>query len=163
MDSNMTHTDMASESVLANPMTSFADVMTYLHNIRITPEVKESVGRRLLVEATAPYLSKAFARLDHLSELEKDWDGNGAEKISYYVLENLRNVLLISDNDDWKYWMISPAPNGTLSLQSKKHMSAISVGDKEFSYYSSSDKGEEGDSHVLFRPSEFLSIMRRIV
>ncbi len=163
MKPNTSPIDMASEPVMASPMTSYSEVMNYLHRIRITPEVKESIGRRLVVEATEPNLSKAFARLDHLSGLKKDWDGYGAEKISYYVLENLREVLLISDNADWEKWMISPAPNGTLSLQSKQNMAAISIGDKEFSFYSCTDKGEEGDSHLPFKPSVVLNIMRRIV
>ncbi len=163
MESNTTHTDIASEPMMARPMTSYSEVMSYLHSIRITPEVKESIGRRLVVEATGPNLANAFARLDHLSELKNDWDGYGAEKISYYVLENLREVLLISDDVDWEKWMISPAPNGTLTLQSKQNMSAISIGDKEFSFYSCTDKGEEGNSHQPFKPSAVLNIMRRIV
>ena len=57
----------ASEPVAAYPMTSYNDVMSYLHSIRIAPEVKASVGRRLIVEVTEPYLSKAFDRIDHLS------------------------------------------------------------------------------------------------
>lgn len=156
-------TNKSEEPVLARPMTSYADVMGYLHSIRITPEVKESVGRRLVLEATEPCLAKAFARLDHLSQLKEDWDGYGAQKISYYVLENLRSVLLISDNDDWKFWMISPAPNGTLSLQSKQHKASISVGDKEFSYYSMSNGDEDWGDCVKFNPSSFLNVMRRIV
>ena len=163
MKPNTTPVDMVSEPVMTRPMTSYSDVMGYLHRIRISSEMKESIGRRLIEEATEPNLSKAFARLDHLSELKYDWDGYGAEKISYYVLENLREVLLISDNADWEEWMISPAPNGTLSLQSKQNMSAISIGDKEFSFYSCTDKGEEGDSHLPFEPSAVLNIMRRIV
>ncbi len=154
--------DMASEPMIVRPMTSYSDVMGYLHSIRISEEVKRSVAQRLMEEVTGKNLSKAFARLDHLSELKDDWDGYGAEKISYYVLENLREVLLISDNADWEEWMISPAPNGTVSLQSRRNMSAISIGDKEFSYYSCTDKGEEGDSHLPFKPSAVLNIMRRI-
>ena len=137
--------------------------MGYLHRIRISPEVKESIGRRLVVEATEPNLAKAFARLDHLSELKNDWDGYGAEKISYYVLENLREVLLISDNEDWQYWMISPAPNGTIGLQSKLHMASVSVGDKEFSFYGCRDSVEDWGDHVIFSPSGLLEVMRRIV
>ena len=33
-----------SEPVAAYPMTSYNDVMSYLHSIRISPEVKASVG-----------------------------------------------------------------------------------------------------------------------
>jgi hypothetical protein len=153
---------MAEEPMVVRPMASYADVMGYLHSIRITPQVKESVGRRLLLEVTEPYLAKAFARLDDLSQLCAGWDGRGAKKISYYVLKNLRNVLLISDNEDWKDWMISPDTNGAVGLQSKRGIATISVGDKEFSYYRETDKGEEGESHVEFSPEKLLELMRRI-
>lgn len=154
---------MASEPMVVRPMTSYNDVMGYLHRIRITPEVKRSVAQRLMVEVTGEYLSKAFARLDHLSLLRNDWDGYGARKISHGVIDNLREVLLISDDADWKYWMISPAPNGTLGLQSKRHTASISVGDKEYSYYYCNGDVEEGEDHLNFSPSSFLSLMRRIV
>ena len=107
--------------------------------------------------------SETFERLDHLCQLQDDWDGYGGKKVSNYVLDNLRNVLLVSDDEDWKYWMISPAPNGSLSLQSKRHTASINVGDQEFSYYFSTDNGEEGENHLVFTPSSFLSLMRRIV
>ena len=154
-------TTKVSEPAVASSMTSYNDVMSYLHSIRIAPEVKASVGRRLIVEVTEPYLSKAFERIDHLSLLKDDWDGYGAKKISNYVLRNLRDVLLISDNDDWENWMISPAPDGTLTLQSKCHTSSISVGDKEFSYYTTGDMEDWGDN-VTFTPYSFLEVMRKI-
>ena len=156
-------TTKVSESAVASSMTSYNDVMSYLHSIRIAPEVKASVGRRLIVEVTEPYLSKAFERIDHLSLLKDDWDGYGAKKISSYVLRNLREVLLISDNNDWENWIISPAPDGTLALQSKCHTSSISVGDKEFSYYSAKGDLEDWGDDVTFTPYSFLEVMRKIV
>lgn len=154
---------IAAEPSVAYSTPSYMDVMGYLHRIRITPKVKESVARRLLMEVTEPYLAKTFARLDHLSSLKADWDGHGANKISYAVLDNLRKVLLISDNDDWENWMISPETSGALGLQSKLHNSTISVGDEEFSYYRFDDEEEEGKSHIKFSPDCFLETMRRIV
>ena len=153
----------AAEAAVAYPTTSYADVMGYLHRIRISPKVKESVAKRLLLEVTEPYIAKTFARLDHLSTLKADWDGHNAKRVSYAVLDNLRNVLLISDNNDWEYWMISPETSGALALQSKLHNATISIGDEEFSYYRIADDGEEGKSHVKFSPESFLEIMRRIV
>jgi hypothetical protein len=155
--------NMAAEPVVTYPTTSYADVMGYLHRIRLSPKIKESVAKRLLLEVTEPYLAKTFARIDHLSMLKADWDGHNAKKVSYTVLNNLRNVLLISDNNDWEYWMISPEASGALALQSKLHNATISIGDEEFSYYRSSEDGEEGKSHVKFSPELFLEIMRRIV
>ena len=127
MKPNTTPVDMASEPVMARPMTSYNDVMGYLHSIRIS------------------------------------WDGYGAEKISYQVVSNLRQVLLISDDKDWENWMISPASNGTLGLQSKLNVASISVGDEEYSYYSCRDGREDWGDFVPFSPSGFLEVMRRIV
>ena len=154
---------IASEPAIVHSMTSYSDVMGYLHRIRITREVKKSVANRLLEEAAGENLSNAFTRLDNLSQLQNDWDGHGARKISGYVIDNLRDVLLISDDDDWKYWMISPAPNGTLGLQSKSHIASISIGDEEFSFYSSKNDVEDWDDHVKFTPEMLLETMRRIV
>lgn len=146
-----------------SPMTSYADVMGYLHRIRISPEVKESVAKRLMVEVTGENLSKAFARLDYLCQLKDGWDGYGGRKISYQVIDNLRQVLLISDDKDWEDWMIAPASNGTVGLQSKLSIASISMGNKEYSYYSCRDGNEDWGDLVPFRPSEFLEVMRRIV
>lgn len=154
---------MAAEPAVAYATPTYYDVMGYLHRIRLTPAVKESVARRLMAEVTNPDLAKTFERLDHLSQLQSGWDGRGARKISYAVIDHLRDVLLISDNEDWKYRMISPAPNGSLSLQSKRHIASISVGDMEYSYYSSTGDAEEGESHLKFTPDSFLNVMRRIV
>ena len=153
---------MASEPVAAYPTTSYMDAMAMIHTMHLTREDKERVGRRLVVETTEANLSKAFERIDHLSQLKDNWDGYGAKRISNYVLRNLRDVLLISDNDDWENWMISPAPDGTLALQSKCHTSSISVGDKEFSYYSVTSDMEDWGDNVTFTPSSFLEVMRTL-
>ena len=163
MDAEKAHTDIVNEPVKTRPLTSYADVMAYLHSIPISQKVKESIGRRLVTEATEPHLAEAFARLDHLSQLEDDWDGYGGRKVSYHVLQNLRNVLLISDDADWKYWIISPDSNGCLGLQSKRHTASISVGDEEYSYYSDNGVKEDWADNVRFTPGSFLKVMRRIV
>lgn len=45
-------------------------------------------------------IAKAFDRLDYLATLGKDWDGEGALPISRQVINNLKRVLLISDDAD---------------------------------------------------------------
>lgn len=141
---------------------SYTDIMTYLHSIHITPEVKETVGRRLVQEVTEPALANAFEKIEHLATLRNGWAGKGSYAISPNVLKNLRQVLLISDNADWTEWTISPDVNATVGLQSKSSQALISLGVKEFSYYSDKDGNEQGDSHVAFTPETFLSVMRLI-
>ena len=141
---------------------SYVDVMTLLHSISITPEVKESVGRRLVQEVREPALANAFAQIEKLSELRKGWAGKGSHAISPVVLKNLKQVLLISDNADWTEWTISPDVNATVGLQSKSSQALISLGTEEFSYYTDKDGQEQGASHLSFTPEAFLRVMRQI-
>ena len=163
MKPNTTPTDMASEPIMASPMTSYSDVMSYLHTINISHEDLGRVGRRLVLEYTSKNLSKAFIRLDHLSMLEDDWDGRGACRILPLVIRNVKGLLSVSDDDDWAEWIISPSPNGTLTLQSKKAISSISIGEYEYSYYHKSATGQRlGESHLPFSPASILDVMRKI-
>lgn len=152
----------AQEPALAYGTDSYADVMYFLHTMKISPEVKEKVGRRLVFEVTSKNLAKAFSRLDHLAELEKNWDGEDALPISRKVLNNVKSVLLISEDEDWKDWIIGPEPNGSLGLQSKATDACISIGSDEYSYYAEIKGQEYHGNHVLFAPSAFLETMRKI-
>ncbi len=153
-------------TITANPQTDMSPVDALWTLIQGQSRNVRTVLSRLLYEqqvATEVNLSKAFDRLDHLATLEDGWAGKGSYAVSPQVLRNLRDVLLISDNDDWENWMISPAPDGTLGLQSKCHTSSISIGDKEFSYYSAAGDVEDWGDNVVFTPYSFLEIMRKIV
>ena len=141
---------------------SYAEVMAYLYSISITPEVKETVGRRLVQEVTEPALAKVFAQIDEIARLRNGWAGKGSYAISPIVLKNLKQVLLISDNADWTEWTISPDVNATIGLQSKSTQALMSLGVKEFSYYTDKDGQERGESHIHFSPEAFLSVMRQI-
>ena len=133
-----------------------------IHTMHLSREDKERVGRRLVVETTEANLSKAFETLEHLSSLQSGWDGYGALPISKKVINNLRSVLLISGDADWKDWMISPDGNATVMLQSGKCRASISVGANEFSYYMRHDGKRTGESHVVFSAPKFLSVMREL-
>lgn len=91
---------MATEPSVSRPMTSYADVMAYLHGINISLEDKASVGRQLLFEAKNASLANALNRLDHLSTLCLDWDGYGGLPVSPKVIENLRSALSVSRDAD---------------------------------------------------------------
>ncbi len=156
------NTNIASEPAVAFRSNSYTDVMGYLHRIRITPEVKKSVAQRLLVEISEPYLSKAFARIDDLSQLKENWDGRGALPISKDVLYNVKSVLSISEGEDWRNWLIAPDVNATICLQSKKNRASISLGNNEYSYYALIDGKRLGQSHIRFTAESFLSLMRSL-
>ena len=153
----------ANEPVAAYGTNSYTDVMYFLHSMRITPEVKEKVGRRLVQEVTDKHLANAFARLDHLATLTDGWAGDGSYAVSRQVLNNIKSVLLISNDGDWEKWMISPDVNATLGLQSKSSGGNISIGTDEFSYYAEKNGKEYHASHVPFNSESLLEIMRKIV
>ncbi len=141
---------------------SYADVMCLLHTMPITPEVKERVGRRLVKEVSEPALANAFVKIDELSKLEDGWAGDGSYAISRKVLDNLKRVLLISENEDWADWMIGPDVNATIGLQSKKNRAMISLGADEYSYFVRKNGNRIGDSHIKFTPESFLNLMHEI-
>ncbi len=152
----------ASEPVAAYGTNSYADVMYFLHTMSLSPEVKEKVGRRLVLEVRGKYLSKAFSRLDHLATLEQDWDGHGALPISRRVLNNVKSVLAISDDADWKEWMIGPDTNATLGLQTKSTMACISIGAEDYSFFAEIGGKEYSGNHLKFTPESFLGTMRSL-
>lgn len=156
-------TTIVSEPALAYPTTSYHDAMAIIHTMHLTRADKERVGRRLVLETTEKNLSKAFDRLEHFLTLGAGWAGEGSLPVSRSAINNLRNVLLISDDKDWEYWMISPESNGAICLQSRIRRSSISVGSEEFSYYTKVDGQRQGESHIDFSADSFLSIMREIV
>ncbi|MBQ1697028.1 MAG: hypothetical protein II075_04010 [Bacteroidales bacterium] len=155
-------------NVAAEPITAFGttssynDVMTSIYRMRIPANLKERVGLRLVVESRGRYLSNAFDRVDHLSKLKDNWDGEGASHILPEVLDNIHGVLMLSNDSDWQKWSISPDVNGTLILQSDDALSAISLGCDEFSYLSRYNGKRVAKSHVKFSVDSFLNIMQSL-
>ena len=159
---------MASEPIVAHPMTSYNDVMGYLHRIRISPEVKKSVAHRLMLEVTGQYLSKTFERLDHLCQLQDDWDGYGAirplSECLNHALEIVRNKKINLDflTD------IYPNPNGTLSLEWEQDDNEIGLelGKEEFSFFAhfgelhSYNNKKRYAAEEIERLAEFVSYLR---
>ena len=152
----------ASEPVAAYPMTSYADVMHYLHTIDISKDDKEKVLERLTLEVKGKNLSKIFEQLNHLRTLQHDWDGRGALPISRKVINNVKMVLAISDDTDWDNWMVSPNVNATVMLQSNKRRASISLGAEEYSYYARLDGKDIGENHIDFNPAGFLTLMKSL-
>ena len=156
------HPQIASEPAPAYGTNSYMDVMTFLHSMPMTHTVKEQVACRLTLEVTEPALAKAFDKINEMELLKDGWAGDGSYAVSRRVLNNLKSVLLISDNADWTNWMIGPDVNATVGLQSKEHRALISLGEEEFSYYVVIKGEEKTASHVPFTPDVFLNTTRQI-
>ena len=150
------------EPVAAHGTNSYSDVMMMIYSMPITPEVKEHVAHRLVLEVTGENLPCVIARIAHLAKLKNDWDGCGASRILPNVVSNIRAVVLSSKDADWSDWTISPNVNGTLFLQSTKYVSSLSLGEKEFSFFTMKGGQREGKSHIPFSAGSFLAAMRKL-
>ena len=157
-----TNTNIAAEPVAAFGGSTYADVMMMLYSMPITFAVKQQVTQRLELEVKGKNLSRAINTVNHLSTLRDDWDGMGASHILSPVISNIRAVLLLSGDDDWADWTMSPSSNGTVFLQSTKYVSSLSLGTAEYSYFTKKDGSREGKSHLPFDAKEFLTVMRHL-
>lgn len=153
---------MAYTGNISSSSPSYDDVMTYLHSVNISNDVMERVGQRLIVEYGNNNISKAYRRLNDLSKLAEGWDGHEAYSIVPDAVNNVRNVIDLSDDEDWANWLIFPSPQGSLMLQSKRNRASISVGADEFSYYALVDGKRMSGDHIVFDASLVGFIMRRI-
>lgn len=111
---------------------------------------------------TIKNLARIYTRVEHISQLGYNWDGNEALPISTKVLSNIKDVLLLSNDSDWANWMIGPDVNATIRLQSKKNSARISLGATEYSYFAYLNNKRIGRSHEDFIPDKFLLLMRSI-
>jgi hypothetical protein len=151
----------ANEPAAAYGTNSYAGMMMMLYTMPMSAEVKRHVGQRLVEETTGRYLMEAVERIDHLSHLKNDWDRHGALPISRAVLNNIRSILLISNDEDWRNWMISPDVNATICLFSPRTKASISLGASEYSYYAKIKDDRYGESHIAYSPQAVLKLMRK--
>jgi hypothetical protein len=154
--------DIATEPMTAYGSRSYADVMMMFYSMPITIDVKQRVSQRLVQEVKGENLSRAINSINRLSALKDDWDGFGASHILSAVISNIRAVLLLSNDDDWADWTMSPNTNGTIFLQSAKYISSLSLGCEEYSYFTKKDGIRNGKSHLPFDAKNFLSAMRSL-
>lgn len=160
MSDNTSH--IANEPMVAFASPSYTEVMATIYRMGIPATVKERVGQRLVTESRGANLTNALNRVAHLAKLKDNWDGDGASHILSEVLDNIRSVLMFSNDNDWQNWSISPDVNGTLILQSDDALCAISLGSHEFSYLSRRGGKRIGDSHIKFTENSFLNVMRSL-
>lgn len=150
------------EPIAAYSTNSYDDVMMMLYTMPITEEVKKHVGLRLVEEATNPVFSAIFSSIEEMSKLKDGWAGEGSYAVSKRVMNNLKSVLLISNDSDWADWVVGPDVNATVGLQSKTSRAYISLGEDEFSYFMRKDGERVGKSHVVFTPKSFLEILNKL-
>lgn len=159
---NLEAPGMANEPAATYGANTYDTVMYMLHTMPITLEVKKQVAHRLTLEVTGKNLSRTFSQLDHLATLQEDWDGRGALPISRKVINNVKQVLAISDDNDWEDWVVSPGTNSTLYLVSRKNRASVSIGVDEYSYYARVKGKDIGENHVIYDSASLLSVMQKL-
>lgn len=115
-----------------------------------------------IISSIGENILRVNLRLNYLSSLLYDWDGEGGLPISLRVISNIKNVLSISTDVDWENWMIGPDTNATLVLYSKKTKASISMGSDEYSFYMKRDGERYAKSHIVFSPQAFLQTMHEL-
>lgn len=104
--------------------------------------------------------SRVKVSLDKMSYLNTGWDGLDAQPVSEEVISNVLHLLAVSENHDWHNWTLEPNINGTVTLRSRSHSSAISIGSDSFSYYIRNGRNITGKDNVPFVANAILEVMR---
>lgn len=114
------------------------------HNIKSdfscvhTSSMHDLLGQKALfteLNKNAEIKEHLISRLNSLTELTEDWDGNGAHPILPSIAGIVRDVIENTPASVLSFWRIFPDLNGTLLLSAKgKHIIGLSIGEHEFSY-----------------------------
>lgn len=76
---------------------------------------------------------KQIARIEDLSSLEQNWDGEGALPIDKTVIKNSKDFIKKSNDEILSSWTFFPEVNGTVIFQKNDNSACISIGKNEFS------------------------------
>ncbi len=106
--------------------------------------------------------SRVKVSLDKISYLNTGWDGLDARPVSEEVISNALQLLAVSENLDWHNWTLEPNINGTITLRSRSHSSAISIGSDSFSYYIRNGRNITGKDNVPFAANAVLKVMQSL-
>lgn len=133
------------------------------NRIRVTDSFQTQMkGDLFFIDSIGENILRVNLRLNDLSRLSYDWDGEGGLPMSSRIIDNIKNVLNISTDVDWENWVIGPNANATLVLYSKKTKASISVGANEYSFYMKRAGERYAKAHIVFSPQAFLQTMHEL-
>ena len=137
--------DVASEPVVGYAPTMFDTVISYLRSSRMPIETKRAVYLQLQAEVADENLGYLKRRLKEFADLQSGWDGDDAQPILPEVTAFMEQLLRSCNSRELSDWALFPNVNGTFLLQRKN--AAISIGQKEYSYYAESRSEAIGHDH----------------
>ena len=106
--------------------------------------------------------SRIKVALDKLSYLKSGWDGLDALPVCAEAVSNVLQLLAVSENKDWQDWTIEPNINGTLTLRTRSHTSAISLGSDSFSFFVKEGKSITGKDNIPFTAEAVVKFMKSL-
>ena len=134
-----------SEPVVAYSPTMFDQVISYLHSSQLPMETKRAVYLQLQAEVADENLGYLKRRLKEFANLQSDWDGEGAQPVLPEVAAFTGELLRSCNSLELADWSLFPNVNGTFLLQRKN--AAISIGQKEYSYFAEAKDKAIGLDH----------------
>lgn len=140
-----TQANVASEPAVAYSPTVFDTVISYLHSSQLPMETKRAVYLQLQAEVADENLGYMKRRLKEFASLQPGWDGEDAQPVLQEVTDFMGQLLRSCSSMELADWSLFPNVNGTFLLQRKN--AAISIGQKEYSYYAEAKDKAMGLDH----------------
>lgn len=136
---------IASEPAVAYKPTIFDTVISYLHSSHMPMETKRAVYIQLQAEVADENLGYLKRRLKEFASLQPGWDGENAQSVLPEVISFMGQLLRSCSSLELTDWALFPNVNGTFLLQRKN--AAISIGQKEYSYFAEAGNKTIGLDH----------------
>lgn len=136
---------MAAEPAVAYSPTTFDTVISHLHSYHMPMDTKRAVYLQLQTEVADENLGYMKRRLKEFASLQPGWDGEDAQPMLTEITDFMNQLLRSCSSLQLSEWSLFPNVNGTYLLQRKN--AAISIGQKEYSYFAETGNKTIGLDH----------------
>ena len=136
---------MAAEPSAAYTPTMFDTVIRHLHSYHMPMDTKRAVYLQLQAEVADENLGYMKRRLKEFASLQSGWDGEDAQPLLPEATVFMDHLLRSCSSKQLSDWSLFPNVNGTYLLQRKN--AAISIGQKEYSYFAEAGNKAIGLDH----------------
>ena len=137
---------IAAEPAVAYSPTMFDTVISHLRSYHMPMDTKRAVYLQLQAEVADENMGYMKRRLKEFSNLQPGWDGEDAQPVLTEVAAFMGQLLRSCNSLELADWSLFPNVNGTFLLQRKD--AAISIGEKEYSYFAEAKDKAIGHDHL---------------
>lgn len=136
---------IAAEPAGAYTPTMFDMVISHLHSYHMPMDTKRAVYLQLQTEVADENKGYMKRRLKEFASLQPGWDGEDAQPLLPEATAFMNQLLRSCSSLQLSDWSLFPNVNGTYLLQRKN--AAISIGQKEYSYFAEAGNKTIGLDH----------------